>query len=246
MVAQDLKDRVAVVTGAARGIGAACARVLAEHGAAVAVADIDSGGAAKTADALRARGFRAAPVEVDVARKESIDAMVAETLGRFGRIDILVNNAGVLDATPIPEMSVEGWDRLVDIDLRGVHLCSQAVIGVMVKRRYGRIVNIASLAAHVGGLKVSPNYSAAKAGVICLAKAYARYGARHGVNVNAVAPGFIVTDMTLGRGDDPETVPLGRLGTPEDVANAVYFLASPLSDYVTGHTIDVNGGLLMR
>lgn len=246
MVTQDLKDRVAIVTGAARGIGEACAQVLAEHGAVVVAADIDLGGAVKTADALNARGLKAAAVKVDVSLKESIEAMVECALEKFKKIDILVNNAGIVDATPIPEMTVEGWDRLVDIDLRGVHLCSQAVIGVMVKNRYGKIVNIASLAAHVGGLKVSPNYSAAKAGVICLAKAYARFGARHGVTVNAVAPGFIVTDMTRGRGYDPESVPLGRLGTPEEVANTVYFLASPLSDYVTGHTIDVNGGLLMR
>jgi 3-oxoacyl-[acyl-carrier protein] reductase len=246
MTTQDLKDRTAVITGAGRGIGAACAALLAEHGAAVVVADIDLPRAAGFANSLRARGFRAVPVEVDVASKGSIDAMVAASIEQFRRIDILVNNAGVIDATPIPEMSVDGWDRVLDINLRGVHLCSQAVVEHMVKNRSGKIVNVASLAGHVGGLRVSPNYSASKAGVMCLAKAYARYCARFGITVNAVAPGFIMTDMTVNSGYDPETVPLKRLGTPEDVANAVYFLASSMSDYVTGHTIDVNGGVLMR
>jgi 3-oxoacyl-[acyl-carrier protein] reductase len=134
---------------------------------------------------------------------------------------------------------------VIDINLKGVHLCSQAVVREMEKRRYGRIVNIGSLAGQVGGLKVGPDYSASKAGAICLAKAYARYGAKHGINANAVAPGFIETDMSRGR-DDPSEVPVNRIGTPEDVARVVYFLVSALSDYVTGTCIDVNGGLLMR
>ncbi|MBD3305372.1 SDR family oxidoreductase [candidate division KSB3 bacterium] len=243
---QDLKQRVAIITGAARGIGAACAKVLAEHGAAVVIADINLAGAQETAKLFASQGYTAMAVEVDVMQKESIEQMVAATLEKFGKIDILVNNAGINNATPIPDMTLEEWDRLIDLDLRGVHLCSQAVLKTMMANRYGKIVNIASLAGQVGGLKVSPDYSAAKAGVICLAKSYARFGGQYGITANAVAPGFIETEMTRGRGDDPSSVPLKRLGTPEDVANAVYFLASPLSDYVTGHTIDVNGGLLMR
>jgi NAD(P)-dependent dehydrogenase (short-subunit alcohol dehydrogenase family) len=242
---QDLKEKVAIITGSARGIGAACAKVLAEHGASVVIADINLQGATETASNFNAQGYTAMAVEVDVMSKESIDKMVAATLGRFGKIDILVNNAGINNNAYIPDMTIEEWDRLIDLDLRGVHLCSQAVIKHMMANRYGKIINIASLAGQVGGLKVSPDYSAAKAGVICLAKAYARFGGQYGITANSVSPGFIETEMTKGR-DDPSEVPLGRLGTPEDVANAVYFLASPLSDYITGHTIDVNGGLLMR
>ncbi len=147
--------------------------------------------------------------------------------------------------SPVPEIKLEEWDRIININLRGTQLCSKEAIKEMVKQRYGRIVNIASMAGQIGGLKVSPDYIAAKAGILGLTKAYARYGAKYGINVNAVSPGFIETDMTKGR-DDPNSVPVGRLGTPEDVANAVYFLSSPLSDYITGTTLDVNGGLLMR
>jgi 3-oxoacyl-[acyl-carrier protein] reductase len=241
----DLDNRVAIVTGSARGIGAAIADILAAHGAAVVIADINFEGAQAKAKELSERGHEALAACVDVADKASVDKMVASVLESYGRIDILVNNAGVNNSTPIPDMTVEMWDRILNINLRGAHLCSQAVIGEMIKRRYGKIVNIASLAGEVGGLKVSPDYSTAKAGIMCLAKSYARYGAPHGITVNAVAPGFIETEMTVGM-HDPSTVPLGRMGTPEDVAKAVYFLASPLSDYITGSTVDVNGGLLMR
>ncbi len=157
----------------------------------------------------------------------------------------MVNNAGVHANVPIPEMTVEQWDRIISIDLRGTHLCSQAALNHMIKKGGGRIINMASMAGQVGGLKVSPDYSAAKAGAICLAKSYARFGAQYHVTANAVAPGFIETEMTKGR-DDPASVLIGRLGTPEDVANAVYFLASDLGAYITGATIDVNGGLNMR
>jgi 3-oxoacyl-[acyl-carrier protein] reductase len=243
---KDLQDRVAIITGAARGIGAACANVLAEHGASIVIADVNLAGARETANAFEEKGYTVMAVEVNVMSKDSIEKMVAATLERFGKIDILVNNAGINNNAPIPEMTLEEWDRLIDLDLRGVHLCSQAVITHMMQNRFGKIVNIASLAGQIGGLKVSPDYTAAKAGVIGLAKAYARFGGPYGINSNAVSPGFIETEMTRGRGDDPSEVVLRRLGTPEDVANAVYFLASPLSDYITGHTIDVNGGLLMR
>jgi len=241
----DLKDRVAIITGAARGIGAAIAGLLAERGAAVVIADINLEGAKERANTLKAQGFEAMAVKVDVTDERSIEGMVEAAVKRYERIDILVNNAGVNNNTPIPEMSIGEWDRIIDLNLRGTHLCSKAVVKEMVKNRYGKIVNIASMAGQVGGLKVSPDYTAAKAGIIGLAKAYARYGAQYGITANAVSPGFIETEMTRGR-DDPKSVPLGRLGTPEDVAKAVYFLASPLSDYITGTTIDVNGGLLMR
>jgi 3-oxoacyl-[acyl-carrier protein] reductase len=242
---QDLRDRVGIVTGAARGIGRATAELLAEHGMRVVVADIDGEGASATAEALRERGFEAMAVSVDVSDLPSVQSMVRSTLEKWGRIDVLVNNAGIVDPKTALDVTEEEWDRVIDINLKGVHLCSQVVTREMMKNRYGRIVNLGSIAGHVGGLKVGPDYSASKAGVICLAKSYARFGARYGINANAVAPGFIETDMTRGR-DDPSEVPVNRLGTPEDVARVVYFLVSPLADYVTGTCIDVNGGLLMR
>jgi len=242
---QDLEGRTAIITGSAQGIGAATAELLAGHGAAVVIADINADGARAKARELAGRGFQALALELDVRQKSSIDAMVSATLDRHGRIDILVNNAGIADKTPIPDMTVERWDRLIDLNLRGTHLCSQAVITHMMERGFGRIVNIASLAGQVGGLKIGPNYTASKAGIVGLAKAYARFGAPYGITANAVSPGFIETEMTRGR-DDPSEVLLGRLGTPGDVAKAVYFLVSPLADYITGTTIDVNGGLLMR
>ena len=242
---QDLKEQVAIVTGGAQGIGKAIATMLARHGARVVIADVNPQTANLTVAELARVGMEAIALAVNVADAASVDAMVAQTVARWGRLDILVNNAGVIDSNMAPDVKPEDWDRVIDINMKGVHLCSQAACREMVKRRYGRIVNIGSLAGQVGGLKVGPDYSASKAGAICLAKSYARYGARHGITANAIAPGFIETDMSRGR-DNPNEVPVGRLGTPEDIAKVAYFLVSSLADYVTGATIDVNGGLLLR
>jgi 3-oxoacyl-[acyl-carrier protein] reductase len=242
---RDLEGRVAIVTGAARGIGRATAALIAGHGAKVVIADIMGDDAERTASQLRDRSLEAMAVRVDVSELESVEDMVKKTTGRWGRIDILVNNAGIVDSKTALEVTEEDWDRVIAVNLKGVQLCSQCVVREMMKNRYGRIVNIGSVAGQVGGLKVGPDYSASKAGVICLAKSYARAGAGYGINANAIAPGFIETDMTRGR-DDPSEVPVQRLGTPEDIAGVAYFLVSPLSDYVTGACIDVNGGLLMR
>ncbi len=241
----DLEKQIAIVTGAARGIGRASAKLLAEHGAHVIIADLNEPSARETARELEKEGLSAEGARVDVSDPESIRTLVADTLARHKQIDILVNNAGIVNFKTAGETTIEDWDRVIDINLRGVHLCSQAVIEHMISRRKGKIVNLASMGGQVGGLKVGPDYTAGKAGVIGLAKSYARYGALHNINVNAVAPGFIATDMTTGK-FNPEEVPLKRIGTAEDVAKAVYFLASPLSDYITGATIDVNGGVLMR
>lgn len=242
---KDLKDQVAIVTGGAQGIGRAIATLLARHGAKIVIADVNPKTAAAAVADFGREGLEALAITVNVADPVSVDAMVAQTVAKWGRIDILVNNAGIIDSNMAPDVKPEDWDRVIDINLKGVHLCSQACCRQMVKRRYGRIVNIGSLAGQVGGLKVGPDYAASKAGAICLAKSYARYGARHGITANAIAPGFIETDMSRGR-DNPNEVPVGRLGTPEDVAKVAYFLVSSLSDYVTGATIDVNGGLLLR
>lgn len=241
----ELLNKIVIVTGAAGGIGAAVADFLSEKGASVVIADINLSGAEDFARKLKSMGREAVALYVDIVREESVNELTEKVIAKYGKLDILVNNAGVIDSKPIPEMSVNDWDRVIDTNLRGSFLCSKAAIENMIKNKSGRIINIASMAGQMGGLKASPDYSAAKAGIICLTKSFARYGAQYGINVNAVSPGLIVTQMTRGR-DDPKSVPLGRLGAPEDVAKVVYFLASSLSDYITGATIDVNGGLLMR
>ena len=242
----DLTGKTAVITGASRGIGACTAEMLAGYGAEVVVADIDITSAQETVNKICAGGYKAYAEFIDVLDINTIKEMVQRVIDKSGKIDILVNNAGVLDATPIPEMTVGGWDFVVDVDLRGTHLCSQACIPHMFKNKYGKIINIASQAGQLGGFLAGVNYTAAKGGVIAMTKAYARYCAEHNVTVNCVSPGFIETEMTKGRKDNAEVVPLKRLGTVMDCAKAIYFLASDLSDYITGSTIDVNGGYLMR
>lgn len=242
----NLAQKVAVVTGGARGIGEETARVLAEYGATVIAADINLPLAESMAKAMQSEGLKVYPAYVDVRDEASVSAMVKNTVEEFGSVDILVNNAGILDATPILEMTVEQWDRVLEIDLRGTHLCSQAVWPHMIKANYGKIINIASQAGQLGGFLSGVNYTAAKGGMLAITKAYARQGGAHNINVNAVSPGFMATEMTKDRDDNADTVPLQRLGTALDTAKAVYFLASDLSDYITGATIDLNGGYYMR
>ena len=209
------------------------------------IADLNEALAQEAAREFEQAGISAEGLLLDVADPSSISGVIADVVARHGQIDILVNNAGIVNFNSVGETTLEEWDRVIDINLRGVHLCSQTVIKHMISRRRGKIVNLASMGGQVGGLMVGPDYVSSKAGVVGLAKSYARYGAAHNVNVNAVAPGFIATDMTTGK-FNPEDVPLKRIGTAEDVAKVVYFLASPLSDYITGATIDVNGGVYIR
>jgi len=241
-----LDQRVAIVTGGARGIGLAVAKILCEFGATSVIADINYDQGLKSSEKLNEKGYATSAVKLDVSSPESISENIELIYEKYGRIDILVNNAGILDSTSIPELTVEAWDHLLDIDLRGVHLCSQAVLPYMKKSDCGRIINLSSQAGQLGGWKAGVNYSAAKGGVLALTKAYARYAAKFGITVNAVSPGFILTDMTASRSDETTGIPLGRLGTAEDVANSVYFLASDLSSYITGFTIDVNGGYFIH
>ena len=242
----DLSGKVAVVTGSARGIGMESAKILAQAGATAVVCDVNGDGARKTAAELREQGLDAMAFSVDVSSEESIKKLIADTVAAKGRLDILVNNAGILDPTSIPDMTVEKWDRMLAINLRGAQLCSQHAMPHLIKQGYGKIVNMSSQAGQLGGFLAGVHYSAAKGGVLALTKAYARYGAPHQVNVNCVSPGFMLTDMTRDRNDDPDIVPLRRLGTALDAAKAVLFLATSLSDYITGMTIDVNGGYYLR
>lgn len=243
MQTQDLKDKIAVITGGAQGIGAATAQLLAQHGATVVIADKNIQEAEKTAQEIQKWG-QAGSVSLDVACPESVSQMVEQVIKKWSRIDILVNNAGIIGTGTVDNITVNEWDYLMDINLRGNHLCSQGCIKGMLEQKSGRIVNIASMAGQVGGIKAGPHYSASKAGIICLTKTYARFGAPF-VNVNSICPGLIDTPMTSDRKDDPDSVLLKRLGTAQDVANVVYFLSAPLSSYITGANIDVNGGMYM-
>lgn len=182
---------------------------------------------------------------VNVIDPESITAMVEQVKAHYGHIDVLVNNAGIISAAGPLELTVEEWDRVIDINLRGAQLCSQAVLPTMIEQGHGKLVFMSSRAGEAGSPKVGPAYSASKAALLGLMKTYALHYAEHNITSNAVAPGYIETEMTKGR-DDPNSVPIKRLGTPLDVAKAVYFLSSELSDYVTGNTVDVNGGLYIR
>jgi 3-oxoacyl-[acyl-carrier protein] reductase len=245
-----LAGQAALVTGGARGIGFACASELAGAGAAVALADRLPTEGEAAARRLVESGARAFALAVDLARTEAIPAVVQEVLARFGRIDILVNNAGVLNQVPPEALTPGQWDALMAINLKAVFFLTQAVLPAMVRQGRGSIINLASLAARVGGIMAGVDYAASKAGVIGLTRTLARKYGPAGIRVNAVAPGVIDTEMTRPwpeqvRRQFVETTPLRRLGTPEDVARVVAFLAGPASGFVTGATIDVNGGLYM-
>ncbi|NLV29022.1 MAG: SDR family oxidoreductase [Erysipelotrichaceae bacterium] len=248
-----LAEKVAVVTGSGRGIGAAIARQLAHHGAKIVLTDIDDKSIKSLESELIQAGCQAKSMVFNVADFAQIREKIDSIRNLFGRIDIWVNNAGITESAPIESITETQWDRMQDIDLKSVFFCSQAVFAVMKEQQYGRLVHISSMAGERGGRGSSASYSAAKAGVINLAKSFALNGGQYNITSNAVCPGRTLTEMAKGLSwltdpkDDPKlTIPLGRFGTPEDIANAVLFLASDLSSYITGATIDVNGGLYMR
>lgn len=250
-----IDGQVAIVTGAARGIGRGIASRLTQEGAHVVIADIDLEGAQKTASVVEAKGRRALTIRTDVSKSVDIDHLVNLTLESFGRIDILINNAGVFqgvpDGQPVAAISEEDWDRVMAVNLKGVFLCSKAVTRVMKIQRSGNVVNIASLAGKLGGTVSGANYAVSKAGVICLTKCLAKECAPYGIRVNAIAPGQIESPMTemvfqyRPRENIEAVIPLHRLGRPEDIAKAVVFLVSDEADYLTGEILDVNGGMFM-
>jgi 3-oxoacyl-[acyl-carrier protein] reductase len=244
-----LNGRVAMVTGGGRGIGEASARKLSDHGAKVILADMDLKSAQAVADDINAHGGQAKALEINVAEFDRIKDKIAEARSLFGRIDILVNVAGIVGSTPIEEITHESWDRMMDIDLKSMFFVTQAVFEVMKEQGYGKLVHMSSLAALRGGRSSDASYAAAKAGILNLSKCFALHGAAYHITSNAVCPGNILTPMgkTLSWSHvDPKTyIPLGRYGTSDDIANAVLFYASDMSDYVTGDYMNVNGGLYM-
>ena len=244
-----LKDKVAVITGAGRGIGRAIALQLARQGASLVCWDIDRQKVAETVGEAENMATSALSQCVDVTDLDGVTAAVEDILGRFDRIDILVNNAGITGDNLLARMSAEEWDRVLDVNLKGTFHCTKAVVRQMMKQRGGRIVNIASVVGLMGN-PGQANYCASKAGVIGFTKALAKELASRGITVNAVAPGFIDTEMTKklsqqGKEAFLQAIPLRRFGTPEDVAMVVSFLVSEDAGYVTGQVINVDGGLLM-
>jgi len=245
----ELTGKVALVTGAAQGIGKAITLLLARHGADVIVGDVNVEKAEETAGEVLALGRQAMAVKVDVTRLQEVEAVVEGALQKFSRIDILINNAGIARDKLILRMSEEDWDAVVGVNLKGTFNCTKAVIKHMSKQRSGKIVNIASVVGEMGN-PGQANYAASKAGVIGLTKTIAREFAQRGINVNAIAPGYIQTPMTdalpeKAKEELRRMIPMERLGQPEDVAQAVLFLVSEASSYITGHILKVNGGIYM-
>lgn len=244
-----MQGKVALVTGGARGIGKSICEALARSGCDVVVSDIDGDGAKATAKLLEATGVRALGVKANVASAEDVETMVKETLTAFGRLDILVNNAGITRDNLLMRMSEADWDLVIQINLKGAFLCTKAVIRPMMKQRSGKIINVASVIGRMGNAGQA-NYAASKAGLIGLTRSTAKEVASRNIQVNAVAPGFIQTEMTHVLDQEVidnylKSIPANRAGSPEDVANVIHFLASPASDYVTGQVINIDGGLLI-
>ncbi len=244
-----LKEKFALVTGASRGIGRAICVVMAQNGADVAGVDIDPDAMAETAKLVEAEGRRFMSLKADVCEMDEFEASVRSVMDGFGRLDVLVNNAGITRDNLLIRMNSEEWQSVIDINLTGVFNGVKVAARPMMKQRSGSIVNISSVVGLLGN-PGQVNYSASKAGVLGITKSAAREMAKRGVRVNAVAPGYIKTRMTEELSDDARkalmsNIPLNRLGEPEDVANVVLFLASGLSEYMTGQVVSVDGGMAM-
>lgn len=244
----DLRDKVAIITGGSRGIGKATAELLSQHGAKIVIADILEEESASTANEIAKNGGEAIAVKTDVSTKTDVDNLVNATINKFGKIDILINNAGIYRTAPTENLSEEEWERVLDINLKGYFLCAQAAGKEMIKQKYGRVVNISSVAG-LGGFSNSAAYCASKAAIILLTKTLAIDWAKYNIRVNAICPGVIKTAMTDPLLKDTGfqemikgRVPLSREGTPEEIAAGVLFLVSDASSYMTGHAMVIDGG----
>lgn len=244
-----LKDKVVIVTGGSGGIGRETVLAFAAEGARLVVADLNEA-AARSVAAEVGGADRAIAVAVDVSDKASVAALFGAAVGAFGGVDVLVNGAGIFHRIPIEDISVEQWDKLMAINLRGVLLCCQEALKVMKPRQSGCIINIASMGGQVGGIVAGADYTASKAAILCFTKSLAKNAGPSGIRVNAVNPGVIVTPMTTPWG--PETLakraaetPLGRNGRPEEVSSVIVFLASRQASFVHGTHVDINGGIYM-
>jgi 3-oxoacyl-[acyl-carrier protein] reductase len=248
-ISVDLSGKVALVTGAARGIGQAIAELLATAGADIAICDLKEEWLTETAQKVTAKNRKVLTIAADVSKSDDVEKAVARVVESYGHVDILVNNAGITRDNLLVRMSEQDWDAVISVNLKGTFLFTKAVARPMIKQRSGVIVNIASIIGLIGNAGQC-NYAASKAGIIALTKATARELASKNIRVNAIAPGFIETKMTEALPEEAkrkmiENIPLTRLGKPEDVANAVLFLSSDLASYITGHVLTVSGGMVM-
>ena len=244
-----LTGKTAIVTGASRGIGAAIARKLCEAGANVALCSRSAEAVAAIADTLNSEGYTAISTAADISKKGDVEALIKTVLDRFSQIDILVNNAGITRDTLLMRLQDEDWDAVLQTNLTGTMYCTRAVMRPMLRQRSGRIINISSVIGIMGN-PGQASYAAAKAGIIGFTKTIAREVGVRGITVNAIAPGFITTDMTAQMPQQNQEqlralIPLRRFGSPEDVADAVCFLASDAARYITGQTLHVDGGMVM-
>lgn len=245
-----LKGRVSIVTGGVRGIGKAIALTLIREGVKVAIVDFDKRGAIALRDEIKKIGGEAIAIPCDISKSSEVKSMVDQVKKAFDRIDILVNNAGIIRRGTIETVTEEDWDRVIEVNLKGTFNCSKAVVETMKQQRYGKIVNVSSIAGKIGDITSAPGYGPSKAGIDALTKTLARQLAPYGINVNAVSPHAIETEMSAQWAEERRkeiiaSIPLGRLGKPEDVAEAVLFLASDEASFITGEILDVNGGALM-
>ena len=250
-MSSEFKNKIALITGAGQGMGKAVAFTLAQQGAHIAINDLNPTSAEETAQELQNKDINAIAVPANVTNKTDLQEMIQKTIDHFGRIDILINNAGILYPTKVIDIPEDEWDRVIDVNLKGTFLCSQAVLPTMQKNNWGRIVNFSSTAGKNISTVGGAHYTAAKAGILGFTRHLAKEVAQHNITVNAVCPGLIDTDMVRNTIDPnrqqayANSFPISRLGKPEEVADLVAFLCSDKAAYITGASLDINGGDLM-